>query len=323
MRFLTALVALGLIASAPVQEAFPEKDITIVNPYGPGGGFDTLTRKLAPYLDEYFAKKAGKNFNNIKVVPKNMPGASGKKAAVYTSKQKPYGHTVQIFNIPGHGLPYIQGKDAGHDITGYSWLNRVGGDGYVVIVAKDGPYKTFQDLLDKSGDLKIPEQGPGSTSNMANKITWSTFNKGGEYIYGYKSSRDYSTAVRRGDGDVTRLAAGSAKRYNKAGDFRIVAHWADKVDSAFAGAVNGNDVGHPELHDLGLLRMIAGPAGMDAELMKTWNEALAYAVNHPDIQAWSAKTGNPVLAYDSPEKTKDVLMKNLGYFKQFSKIFAN
>ena len=323
MRFLTALVALGLIASAPAQAAFPEKDIEIVIPYGPGGGFDTLTRKLAPYIEEYFAKKSGKNFNNIKVVPKNMPGASGKKAAVYTSKQKPDGHTVQIFNIPGHGLPYIQGKDAGYDITGYSWLNRVGGDGYVVIVAKDGPYKTFQDLLNKSGDLKIPEQGPGSTSNMANKITWATFNKGGEYIYGYKSSRDYSTAVLRGDGDVTMLAAGSAKRYNKGGDFRIVAHWADEVDPAFEGAVNGNDVGHPELHDLGLLRMIAGPAGMDADVIKTWNAALSYAVNHPDIQAWSAKTGNPVLAYDSAEKTKEVLMKNLGYFKQFSKIFAN
>ena len=87
MRFLTALVALGLIASAPAQAAFPEKDVTIVIPYGPGGGFDTLTRKLSPYIEEYFAQKAGQNFNNIKVVPKNMPGASGKKAAVYTSKQ--------------------------------------------------------------------------------------------------------------------------------------------------------------------------------------------------------------------------------------------
>ena len=98
MRFLTALVALGLVASAPAQAAFPEKDITIVIPYGPGGGFDTLTRKLSPYIEEYFAKKSGKNYNNVKVVPKNMPGASGKKAAVYTSKQKPDGHTVQIFN---------------------------------------------------------------------------------------------------------------------------------------------------------------------------------------------------------------------------------
>ena len=94
MRFLTALVALGLIASAPAQAAFLKK-ILIVIPYGPGGGFDTLTH-ASPYIEEYFREKSGKSFNKIKVVPKNMPGASGKKAAVYTSKQKPDGYTVQM-----------------------------------------------------------------------------------------------------------------------------------------------------------------------------------------------------------------------------------
>ncbi len=321
MRFLTALVALGLIVSAPAQAAFPEKDITIVIPYGPGGGFDTLTRKLSPYIEEYFREKSGKSFNKIKVVPKNMPGASGKKAAVYTSKQKPDGYTVQIFNIPGHGLPYIKGENPGYDIEGYSWLNRVGGDSYVVVVSKEGPYKKLDDLVNKSGDLKIPEQGPGSTSNMANRITWSTLGKGGEYIYGYKSSRDYTTAVLRGDGDVTMLASGSAKRYNKGGDYNILAHFADEVDPAFPGAVNGKDIGHPELHSLGLLRIIAGPAGMSKEVMDEWNNALSYAVNHPDIQAWSAKTGNPVKAYDTTAETKKALMDTLNYFKKFRDVF--
>ncbi|MBE58181.1 MAG: hypothetical protein CMD66_02000 [Gammaproteobacteria bacterium] len=321
MRFLTALVALGLIASAPAQAAFPEKDITIVIPYGPGGGFDTLTRKLSPYIEEYFREKSGKSFNKVKVVPKNMPGASGKKAAVYTSKQKPDGYTVQIFNIPGHGLPYIKGENPGYDIEGYSWLNRVGGDSYVVVVSKEGPYKKLDDLVNKSGDLKIPEQGPGSTSNMANRITWSTLGKGGEYIYGYKSSRDYTTAVLRGDGDVTMLASGSAKRYNKGGDYNILAHFADKVDPAFPGAVNGQDIGHPELHSLGLLRIIAGPAGMSKDVMDEWNNALSYAVNHPDIQAWSAKTGNPVKAYDTTAETRKALMDTLNYFKKFRAVF--
>ena len=320
MRFLTALVALGLVASAPAQAAFPEKDITIVIPYGPGGGFDTLTRKLSPYIEEYFAKKSGKNYNNVKVVPKNMPGASGKKAAVYTSKQKPDGHTVQIFNIPGHGMPYIKGENPGYDIEAYSWLNRVGGDSYVVVVSKEGPYKKLQDLVNKPGDLKIPEQGPASTSNLANKITWSTLGKNGEYIYGYKSSRAYTTAVLRGDGDVTMLASGSAKRYNKGGDYRILAHFADEVDPAFPGAVNGKDLGHPELHSLGLLRIIAGPAGMSQDVMDAWNDALAYAVNHPDIQAWSAKTGNPVKAYDSTAETKKALMDTLNFFKKFKSV---
>ena len=48
------------LLSAPAQAAFPGKDITIVIPYGPYGGFDTLTRKLSPYIEEYFAKKSRK-----------------------------------------------------------------------------------------------------------------------------------------------------------------------------------------------------------------------------------------------------------------------
>ena len=189
------------------------------------------------------------------------------------------------------------------------------------MVSKEGPYKKLDDLVNKSGDLKIPEQGPGSTSNMANRITWSTLGKGGEYIYGYKSSRDYTTAVLRGDGDVTMLASGSAKRYNKGGDYNILAHFADEVDPAFPGAVNGKDIGHPELHSLGLLRIIAGPPGMSKEVMDEWNNALSYAVNHPDIQAWSAKTGNPVKAYDTTAETKKALMDTLNYFKKFRDVF--
>ena len=100
-----------------------------------------------------------------------------------------------------------------------------------------------------------------------------------------------------------------------------VSSFADKVDPAFPNAVNGKDIGHPELHSLGLLRMIAGPAGMSREIMDEWNDALSYAVNHPDIQAWSAKTGNPVKAYETTTETKEALMGTLNYFKKFKDVF--
>ena len=54
--------------------------------------------------------------------------------------------------------------------------------------------------------------------------------------------------------------------------------------------------------------------------MDAWNDALAYAVNHPDIQAWSAKTGNPVKAYDSTAETKKALMDTLNFFKKFKSV---
>ena len=59
---------------------------------------------------------------------------------------------------------------------------------------------------------------------------------------------------------------------------------------------------------------------MSQDVMDAWNDALAYAVNHPDIQAWSAKTGNPVKAYDSTAETKKALMDTLNFFKKFKSV---
>ena len=42
--------ALTALLAMPAQAAWPEKNITFLIAYGPGGGFDTITRKLAPIL---------------------------------------------------------------------------------------------------------------------------------------------------------------------------------------------------------------------------------------------------------------------------------
>ena len=74
-----------------------------------------------------------------------------------------------------------------------------------------------------------------------------------------------------------------------------------------------------QAHSLGLLRIIAGLLGC---LKMLWmrGTCTAYAVNHPDIQAWSAKTGNPVKAYDSTAETKKALMDTLNFFKKFKSV---
>ena len=158
----------------------------------------------------------------------------------------------------------------------------MGGDSYVVVVSKEA-HKKLDDLVNKSGDLKIPEQGPGSTSNMANRITWSTLAK-----VVNTSTTQIVQRLHHGrascDGDVTMLASGSAKRYNKGGDCNILAHFADEVDPTFLGRLTAKTLGTQNC----IARPIennAGPAGMSKEVMDEWNNALSYAVNHPDIQA--------------------------------------
>ena len=63
------------LACAPAAQAFPDKTIKFLIPYGPGGGFDVTVRKLAPIMEKIIAAQGKK----VSVVPTNMPGGSGRR----------------------------------------------------------------------------------------------------------------------------------------------------------------------------------------------------------------------------------------------------
>lgn len=295
MRLL-GLAAIAAAALSSPAQAFPNDDITFLIPYNPGGGFDTLVRKVAPKMEEILG---------VEVVPTNMPGGSGRKAGGALMRAEPDGHTIMIFNIPGHGLAQVRGEEMPYDISALTWLGQVGQDGYVVMTAAN--HETIQsmdDILTLDRPLKIPEVGSNSTSFIANQITWSTLGVERTMISGYKSSRDYTTAVLRGDGDISMVVSGSAKRYNTAGDFNILAEFSP--NQQFPDAPSGADLGKPELDGLGLRRVVAGPPGMPEDVVRILSDAIVAAVNDPEIQAWAAETGNPMPALNAAETSQAV-----------------
>ena len=306
---LLGLAAAAAIGVAGAASAFPDKEITLLIPYGPGGGFDTISRKLAPKLEEALG---------VEVVPTNMPGANGRKAATYMMRQPADGHTIMIFNIPGHGLGQIRGEEMGYDITEVTWLGQVGQDGYVVLSAADNDeIRTFDDVAKLGRTIKIPDQGPSSTSHMANQITWSTVGVPFEFISGYKSSRDYTTAVLRGDGDLTMVVSGSAARYNADNDFNVLAEFSD--NKQFPDAPDGEALGHPDLNVLGLRRVLGGPPAMPDDVVETWSNAIIEAVEDPEIQAWAQETGNPMPALGAGE-TEAAVERTFDFFSKFADV---
>lgn len=308
-----AIAALaGIYPTQSYAAGYPEKDITFIIPYGPGGGFDTIVRRMAPLLEKALP-------NKVNVIPTNMPGGSGKKGATFLSKSKPDGYTIMIFNMPGHGLSDILGTKTSYDINTFTWLNRVGRDGYVVVTGAKSPIKSMKDIMALKRPIKVPDQGPGSTSNLANKIVWHSLGVTAQFISGYKGSRDYATAVMRGDGDVTMLATGTGKRFNAKGDFKILANFEDPVDPELKGAVNGKLLGKPDLDQLGLDRIIGGPAGMPADVVKILSDALFKAASDPNLKKWGQDTDNPIAPLNAADAAKTV-QQSLAYYKKFKAI---
>lgn len=74
-----ALLSAALGAGATRAE-WPEKPITFVVPYSPGGGFDTYVRAVAPEMERNLGTE---------IVVKNVAGAGGRRGAETVFRAKP------------------------------------------------------------------------------------------------------------------------------------------------------------------------------------------------------------------------------------------
>src|SRR5690606_10874839 len=76
-----SLLALGATAPVPAiaADAWPDKPITYVVPFAPGGATDILGRTYAQFLGESL---------NVPVVVENKPGTGGSLGSAYGSRAK-------------------------------------------------------------------------------------------------------------------------------------------------------------------------------------------------------------------------------------------
>ncbi len=274
-----ALVIATTLAIPGAVAKYPEKTITFIIPYSPGGGFDTYVRALVPVME----KRLG-----VTVVPKNMPGAGGRKGATFLYKSKPDGYRISIMNLPGKAIAAIQGKKGvGYDMRKFTWLGQIASDSYVIAVAGKSKIKSIADLKKLGRTIKTAGTGKGATSYVVSQIASNILGLKVKLVTGYKGSSGMSIAVIRGDTDMAFFAHRSYTKFAKSGDLRAIASLDEK------GAVK---LGKPELSKLRIHRLVAGPPGLPPGIKKTLEDALFASVNDAGFKKWAKKARRPLAA---------------------------
>jgi tripartite-type tricarboxylate transporter receptor subunit TctC len=126
---------------AIAQDAYPSRTITVVSPFPPGGVSDTITRPLDAALEAVFKQP---------VVLENKAGAAGAVGAQFVAAAKADGYTLltHIVSISGFAaVDKLFGRQPKFTNADFIPIARIIADPIVMIVNKDLPYKTVNDLV--------------------------------------------------------------------------------------------------------------------------------------------------------------------------------
>jgi len=136
-RLLLILAALMIPAGAPGAAGYPEKNIRYIIPFVPGGESDVMAR----WQQTVFRKKY-----KHELIVDNRPGAGGGLAWSMLNGMSADGYTVMGCNLPHIVLQPLEGQVQykTSDITPVYWFHYTAD---ALVVAADGPYKTFGDLV--------------------------------------------------------------------------------------------------------------------------------------------------------------------------------
>ena len=142
MTIVAALaVTTALAGTAFAQDAgYSQKDVDVMQGFKAGGGSDALAQLVQPFL----AKELGVNFVN-----QYIPGATGAIAWTRLAKQAPKdGSTISITNTPMVTTNYIMNPSITYTIDEITPIANIVTDPGIAVVAKDSPFKTFQDFVE-------------------------------------------------------------------------------------------------------------------------------------------------------------------------------
>jgi tripartite-type tricarboxylate transporter receptor subunit TctC len=153
VRLLAAFLAVATLGlTAPAFAQYPNRPITLIVPWGAGGGTDATARILASIMEKELKQP-------INVV--NRTGGSGVVGHSAIAEAAPDGYTIGLITVE-IGMMHWQGLTK---LTGASYtpLGLVNADPAGLQVRADAPYKTAKDLIDavKANPGKFKASGTG------------------------------------------------------------------------------------------------------------------------------------------------------------------
>lgn len=269
------------------QERFPSRPVTLVVPWSPGAVVDNVGRRLAQRLGELWGQS---------VIVRNEAGGGGNLGAAGVSRAAGDGHTLLLTLHDGLIIAKAANMKIGFDpLADLAPVGLVGQSVTVLVVKKDSPFKTFDEMVRhaKANPGKLNFGGNGTGTSLHFALERLNAAAGTSIVHvPYRGGAPAMMDVLAGRVDMMIATVSLAKPHLDAGTIRPIAVGNLQRSELFPGIPTVAESGYPGFEvPTGVGLGLFAPASTPRPLVERLNADLRKVVAEPETGAWLRSVG--------------------------------
>jgi tripartite-type tricarboxylate transporter receptor subunit TctC len=297
-RLAGALASLAVLAAgaALAQPDWPDRTITMIVPFPPGGVADTVARPVAEAL--------GRELHQT-VVVENRAGAGGALGMGLAARAPADGYTLLLTLSSISILPEadrLLGRKPAYALDQFRPIARFTADPTVLVVRSDAPWKTLAEFVaamkKDPGRYNYGSSGNYGTMHVPMEMLKASAGFRMTHIP-YTGAGPAVLALIGGQVDAVASGPSTVAQHIKSGKLRALAHWGERPLAALPEVPSLKQSGYGVAFAQWSALFV--PAGVPDDIVRRLRAAAARVAVDPGVVAVINKAGSPIEYLDAPE----------------------
>ena len=290
-----ALAGLMAPSLAAAQAAYPERPITMIVPFPPGGVADTVARPVAEALGRELKQP---------VLVENKAGAGGALGMAVAARAAADGYTVLLSLSSISILPEadrILGRKPAYQLSQFKPIARFTADPTVFVVRADARWKTLAEFIADArahpGIYNYGSSGNYGTMHVPMEMLKASAGFRMTHIP-YTGAGPAVVALLGGQVDAIASGPSTVAQQIQAGRLRALAHWGEQPLASLPDVPSLKQLGYPVRFAQWSALFV--PAATPDDIVRRLRAAAAKVAADANVRQVIAKAGSPIEYLDAP-----------------------
>ena len=306
-KILTAALT-ALILASGAQAAYPDKPVTNIVPFPPGGSTDMLAR----FMTQKMAEKLGQP-----VIVENKPGATGAIGATQVKRAAPDGYTLLTASIGVWAVnPFLQKNLAYDPAKDFDLLTVAVRAPNILVTNPNVPAKNVAELVSylkaKQGKVSFASSGAGSSDHLSIALFWQQTGTSGIHVP-YKGGGPAISDLVAGHAEVSFQNLNAVIGHIKSGKLKALATTGDKRSALLPDVPTLAESGYKDAVVYSW-QAIGAPKGLPEDVKAKVLDSMMAALKDPEVAKKLTDLGFEIVA-SSPKEFALFLQMELARWK--------